>query len=421
MKTSVQKKLLFMLAMSTIVGCQSVYVKMVGSHSTVIVTGLSFFFLVLLIIVELKKNKYRIIGSLVIQCIKKSYQIMLPVGTIFLVNYLLPSRQVNSDFNLSSNLSIIFLLVVLFILFYFVFLIDKRNIIRFLCSLSTSVFLINCVSLAIYFFGPVLHLLQPTGDVMTSWGGNHFIVSYFNLFFVAQPGSYSYLSFGRNTAMFSEAPIYAYVLLCSILYELFIAKEPNNKRLLMAYVAIFTTASTIGILISLSALFLFFIFVKKSRPVTRAFIFVGTPIIAVALFIFAYRLLQEKMLTGHSFDVRQSSFSTSVGNWISRPFWGFGFKSEEIGNFSAQMSVFTQTLQDGGLLFLYYYFSPFIKKVFFSRRGTANVLIAIVLYIATISFTIVTYTTMSIAVVALVSASIGSSDSNLHNSRIKVI
>ncbi|EME8176023.1 hypothetical protein MCH45_002539, partial [Enterococcus faecium] len=88
-----------------------------------------------------------------------------------------------------------------------------------------------------------------------------------------------------------------------------------------------------------------------------------------------------------------------------RPLFGYGFKAEKAGILTGHTSVFSQVIQDGGLAFLLFYTIPFISFIRYSlkKKHFDNVFF-VLCYLLLIFNTVITYTTISIAILAFLKA-----------------
>lgn len=400
------RRLQFIFAFLLVLGCQSVYTKMTMFPGDILITIFCMLTLLVLCVVQLEEkktvfNKYRLI-KIVINCMFMNGLIVI----VFVINAFFPYRSISQMDNIKNNAMILGLLVVIFDLIYSYFSLKRNNKKYFIKDIINSVFVINIFSLIFYILGPTLKILSPTNTVSIFWGLSKNIASFYNVFFVAQPGAYSILTQGRNTGLFVEGPMYAFVIVVAILFELFLLTNKKKIRLLVGLIALITTYSTTGLIVTIIAI-LFYVFdnFEKEKGIIKLAILGMVPGMLLFVTFFILKLLDEKMNMGHSDDIRISNFNNAIHNWASRPLVGYGFKAESTGNFTGHTSVFSQVIQDGGLLFLLYYSLPFIEVTgYFLKRRIYGIVFFVICYLLLIFNTAVTYTTISIAILAFLTA-----------------
>lgn len=400
------RKLQFILSCLLVLGCQSVYTKMTAFPGDLLITIIFLLVLIVLIVIQSKEMKMTfnrsVLKKFLISCMFMNSLIVL----IFVLNIFFPYRNVSQIGNIKESLMIIGLLIVIFDLIYMYFLLKKNNKYYFIKDIINSVFVINVISLIFYILGPTLKILSPTKIVNILWGGSKNIASFYNVFFVAQPGPYSIFSQGRNTGIFAEGPMYAFVIVIAILFELFLFEDKKRYRLMIGLIALITTYSTTGLIVT--AVGMFFLILKNFKKETggvNLLILALTPIIFIFTSFFILKLLDEKINMGNSDDIRINNFSNAIYSWGLRPLFGYGFKAERAGNLTGHTSVFSQIIQDGGLLFLLFYTIPFISftKYSLKKKNFENVFF-VLCYLLLIFNTAVTYTTLSITILAFLTA-----------------
>lgn len=400
------RKLQFILSFLLVLGCQSVYTKMTTFPGDILITITLVLVLIFLIVIQSEEMKMifnkSILKFFLTNCMFMNSLIVL----IFILNIFFPYRNMSQIGNIKESLMILGLLIVIFDLIYMYFLLKKNNKYYFIKDIINGVFVINVISLFFYILGPTLKVLSPTKIVNIFWGGAQNIASFYNVFFVAQPGAYSLLSQGRNTGIFAEGPMYAFVIVIAILFELFLFEDKKRYRLMIGLIALITTYSTTGLIVT--ALGMFFLILKNLKKETGGVnlpILAFTPIIFFFASFFIIKLLNEKINMGNSDDIRINNFSNAVYSWGLRPLFGYGFKAEKAGILTGHTSVFSQIIQDGGLLFLLFYTIPFISftKYSLKKKNFENVFF-VLCYLLLIFNTVITYTTISIAILAFLTA-----------------
>lgn len=114
------------------------------------------------------------------------------------------------------------------------------------------------LSLVIY-IPYTLGIIHATGSTAIDWGGFKLVSNVYNIqFFPQLPVNFLGHVMPRNTGIFTEAPMFAYVLTIALIIHLFL--EKNEKLIditgIILVIAIFTTTSTTGVILAIFAYFL---------------------------------------------------------------------------------------------------------------------------------------------------------------------
>ncbi len=301
------------------------------------------------------------------------------------------------------NFSALLLIVILFVGFFSVccICVYHLGIKRILDNVADVMFVITCIGLVLYSTGQVLHIVKPLGRVVYSWGGTHVASSWFFLLFNPQGSPYHAFHNGRYTSIFTEAPMCSFMLCATLITMLFISeRKVSYLKIAVISVAIYCTVSTTGYIIALLAAGAYVLTNKSMNAVFRwLFIVVCVPILGY----FVIDIYQTKQAADvGSIADRNANFSTGMSDFLNSPLFGQGFKSDAIGVAGFNTSVFSNVLQQGGILFFFWYFMPILLAVFImlGKRQT-KYLIATVLYLALIYVSVVTYTGFSILLVSI--------------------
>ena len=106
-----------------------------------------------------------------------------------------------------------------------------------------------CISLLFWFFGSIVHLINPSGTIDLFWGTEQTVNNYYGLYFEPQ---YSDTFIGRfhltcrNSFIYPEAPVCCFMLIsANLLNNLFIKNKTSN---LILSIAILSTLTVTGFL-----------------------------------------------------------------------------------------------------------------------------------------------------------------------------
>ena len=378
----------------TILTMQTVYMKISNSIVDLLLSGALVVVGVLMISEDGKvRYKFLVVKNLLINILTF---LSIPMMQILFVTH---------EFNYNAMLLIVVLCTVLFSVGVLYFSQNKDSIENYLENFTDAVCFITVCSLILYLTGQVFHMIAPTSKVTIDWGGRISVDSYFWLLFTPQAHS-GYHSFraGRFTGIFTEAPMCSFVLCCALIQILFVSKKKIIYwKFAVLLIAIYVSVSTTGYIIATAAIALY-ILQKKSRSVfLRKLKIVAIPFaLGISCFV-VYRLYTQKaLLDVASVRIRDQNFNNAMQHFLRSPLWGNGFKSDTVGSTGGDTSVLSQVLQNGGILFAIWYFSPIIVVLRrYIKEKNWNYSIAILLYIAMLYVTVVTYTPLSILIVSL--------------------
>lgn len=392
MKKSYLEKVFAVLLVITM---QTVYMKLYNGIWDLILNGL----LILVGLLLVVKNGKLYIPLVLMKRMFMSVMLFLliPVFHIIFLQHI--------GVNYSAMLLISVLCTVLFFICVLYFNNNAGRIKVFMDNLSDAVFGITLLSLILYFVGQVFHLIPPTNTVKLSWGSVFETNSYFNLLFTPQAhGAYHSFKNGRFSGIYTEPPMCAFMLCISLINTLFVSeRKVTLLRIIVICVAIYVTVSTTGYIIALLAVG-FYVFLQKPKPLLlRTVKVIVSGLAAATLAYIVISLYQRKMVTDiQSVAIRSNNFESAIRYFMSSPIFGYGFKSDTLGITGGDTSVLSQVLQHGGILFALWYFLPIIKAFLrFIYNKEWKYAAATTLYGVMIYVTIITYTGLSIAFVAV--------------------
>lgn len=190
------------------------------------------------------------------------------------------------------------------------------------------------ISLTLWIIGPLAGLIQPNCTIPNTWNPKRIVTGlfqgYFHLLYVTQVQAVGGLSIIRNTGIYGEAPMYAYVLLVALTFELFIVCSASKMRLVVLSATIFSTLSTTGIALSSLALIIRLClnlnqrFDRRTWQAALLIAFLAIVVGACTALFF----VGEK-LNSMSGSMRLDDYSAGVATWLSSPIFGVGFSNEQ--------------------------------------------------------------------------------------------
>lgn len=393
MKINVNSFLEKSFAFLLVITMQTVYMKLYNSNLDLLLSVLLVFVGLLMIY----KSKIHI-----------NPRLFLWLGvSILLFIFLLICHIVfeNSNINYSATFLIAVSCIVLFTICIVYFSGGIKVVNRFFINIANAICFVTYITLFLYVFGQVLHIIKPTStNVLISWGGVKTTTTYFYLLFTAQGSAYHSFSNGRFTGIYVEAPMCAFMLCVALIITLYVNQSKLNIfRTAIIGFGIYVTASTTGYIVALLALG-GYIFLQK--PKSKKLKLLKYVFCLAALSVIIYLIIniyQNKLVADvRSVAVRSSNMSEAIANFSKSPLYGYGFKSDTSGVTSGNTSVFSQVVQDGGILFLCWYFVPMVMSfIKFIKKKCWKWMFAEILYFILLYVTSVTYTSFSIAMVAV--------------------
>lgn len=349
----------YMIALALVLNCQSIW-----TASPVFSSSLFYFNLLLIGVGSL--------GILILKklSIKHLYVFIFTLLYLSIYYFVTP---VNKNAYLGLILVIYTLLLVM--------LCDSTEIQNILLAYSNLVMIVAVISLFFWFFGTLMHVISPTGDIISTWSNTGQAVSqrsFFNVYFETQMDASSFL---RNSSIFTESPMAGFNFSTALLINLFIKQRSNLINFLILSIAVLSTHSTAAYLVLFSAVFylLYFNSKKDLRQLAYYFSLVIIPVMAFVIF----GMLQNKFAT-MSGGLRSDDYKVGIAVWKDYPFFGCGFNNDQLIqtymnswrsiNIGFSNSI-TYVLATGGIFLFGIYIVPFCLGIVSSiKRGNIKLL-----------------------------------------------
>lgn len=280
---------------------------------------------------------------------------------------------------------------------------------KLLINISKFVCLLAILSLFLYIIGPTLNIISPNSSILLNWGDERYVNSYYNFLYVTQNITLVGVRLVRNTGIFTEAPMYAFILCTSLATKLFL--EENKKRyIIILAITILTTFSTTGIVCACVMLILRYIINNKEKKDKRFIRLLVFPLILFAGVTISWIFIKDKIesskYSNGSYSIRLDDFRVGIEVWEKSKLFGIGYgdydvvkqyvstltRGTDIGGSSGIMHILAQ----GGIILLLLNIVPYFLVVLISLKNRnknyiiVSSLILVLLLITAVQYTFIT-------------------------------
>lgn len=204
----------------------------------------------------------------------------------------------------------------------------------FVHKFTKIVGVIATISLLFWVFGSLLHVMRPTGNVISGWTGSEetdgiSIATYYGLHFEPQLILFTNVKLARNSSIFTEAPMASFVYSLAFLMELFLKKESNIGRCIILSCAIVSSFSTTGMITMVLAIGFKYLISKPVFSIGRVIKVMIVPVGLIVSGYMAYSMFVEKLGQGSGM-IRVDDFQAGFLAWKENLIFGAGFGEEDI-------------------------------------------------------------------------------------------
>lgn len=352
-----------------------------------------YFFMILCLCGIIYREKYLLY--------KKILQwIMSIIGVIFFFGmlFLLRPHSMGATFQLTLSLSII--------VTYFVFCVNKEDVLEFLSIYKNIMIGVAVVSLFFWLLGSQLNLIEPTGYLYSTWAANDNDLkqcySYYNIYFETQAtDSFEQDSFVRNTAFFTEGPMSSFNFTLAFLVSFFLLDKISKTNILILLLAVLSTVSSTGYIIVLISFFIKYLMLKSKGYISIIMKYFFVPVIGILALIGCLYVLWDKSETT-SLLLRVDDFIVGYYTWRENPILGYGVGNglESLANHMEAWRMFRtgfsnslfDVLSNGGVYLLSLYVIPLLYSIkLCSKNKQYNTVCFIMLFGIMCIFTIVSF------------------------------
>lgn len=302
-----------------------------------------------------------------------------------------------------------FVVILLGLLLYSIYATYNKKRDSLLIKISNIMIVLSIVSLIMYISIEIFGIISTNSFCTYIWGTIRTVPTYHNLYYQTQFASIGSMHFIRNTGIFTEGPMYSFILCIALMVQLFYINKINRKKIIILVITILSTLSTTGIIIMLVVLSIKFLSIKGKNKYYSILKLILVPLVlSISLLSIVYfidnKIQQSKSGTyGSSYSVRIDDFKVGFTAWDKHKLIGNGYDRHDItqlymnktlrGDDTGGSSGLMAVLAQGGVYLLsIYLFSLIIAIVYFIKYKKMNeivfcIIIAILFIVTNIPYT----------------------------------
>ena len=241
---------------------------------------------------------------------------------------------------------------------------------HFLLILSNVIYFLAVTSLVIWTLGPLLKIINPIGHYTVIWGNLRNYSNYFFLLFterlhVKMIGGFVLM---RNLSIFPEGPFSSLIFTVGLAIHLFIGKDKvSRKKILVYIVAILTALSTIGFVMVIFIMGVYYVIKKmRTRDTNRGkyvlnVIVLPLGICALELMGIGWAMEQKELNDIGNYLSHMNAFKHGFEAFLNHPISGYGYNY--LDNMGNSTSGIFKIMVYGGVPFVMFYGFPFLKGI----------------------------------------------------------
>lgn len=294
---------------------------------------------------------------------------------------------------------------------------SRQNFKKLLKKFVNVAIVLCLISLLFWFLSAILNILKPTTTIKAVWGKPY---STFETFF--------YLHFNtqdvwwitgapliRNTGIFIEGPMYAFVLIIALIFNNLLCFENTKTNFIKTVILFVTMISTISVTGIICAVLIIGsnLNIYLSKKVNSKMFFIYASIICIICIIvapFGFDMLSKKLQTG-SATHRQLDIKNGIEAFVENPIMGKGIlhdrpTEDDYENGYGYSNTIIPVLSDGGTMLGVIYILPIMLlgfRCFKEDKETIKKFILLgLIYIIILFTTLVQYRLMLIFFISIV-------------------
>ncbi len=240
-------------------------------------------------------------------------------------------------------------------------------------------------------------IIRETYVLDVNWFSSY--ASYYNLYFSTPYQLIDWaLGIRRNIGIFTEGPMFAYVLIMSLVFILLVKDDYtiSKIKIIGIVIALITTASTTGYILFVLIAGMIWINKSKSKK-NRIFIAMIALIVAIVLFSVIIGLKSDTA----SFIARMDDYMAGLKCWLENPILGSGYENyAKIRSYMSYTREWNQgfsntifsVLAFGGILFLIPFIAPIVRGGYYALKNNDYKLKILCIVYLGIYFSVISYT-----------------------------
>lgn len=190
------------------------------------------------------------------------------------------------------------------------------------CFYRLTVFL-AAISLVCWLLVSILKILPVTGYTEYFWGGDRLVGNFFKIYFESQDYNFMGTVICRNSGIYPEAPMYAFVLIVASAYGYFIRGD-RGKKIVCLVITMFSTLSMTAIMM---AIFIILCYIVKKFK-SKYQIALGIVLVPILILVFGYLIVQLLSFKSAndtlSTSLRLDDLNAGYQLWLTHPYLGAG-------------------------------------------------------------------------------------------------
>ena len=285
------------------------------------------------------------------------------------------------------------------------FIKEIKNVAKIYVS---EIVIITIISLFFFLLGSTLNIIKPTNQVLIEWGEIKSLDTYCYLHFNTQNINILNIVLNRNSAIFTEAPMFALHLIIALAMAVFLL-EPRKSNIIILVIGLCSTF-TLTAFISIFVIYLLYLaFNYKKIFKSKKIVIIN--IIALVITIVGAIILFNARSNSSSLNIRLDDYNAAIKAFKDNVFLGKGYNNEEaIKEYMSDFRKYNDGLSnsiavlmaEGGIYFSVIYFAPIIIIFYESiKRKQNNVLCLNIILITTMLFLIYISTPLMLMILAI--------------------
>jgi len=237
----------------------------------------------------------------------------------------------------------------------------------FIVILSNVIYFMAISSLVLMVLGPHLGLIRQTSLIFAHWGWDRYYMNYCYLLLSenARAGGLGGLLAYRNLSIYPEGPFSSLVFTIGLASELFVKDHVDYRRIFVYYLAILSTISATGMILSTIMIALRYwmsaLGVGGNESTSRKkMLRLAVSLLLVVLSSYLITLIVNEKQTNDvgNYSSHINAFANGFQAFLKHPIVGYGYLFQE--NMGNSTSGLFKVLIYGGLVLALLYIVPFI-------------------------------------------------------------